>query len=353
MFLALKEIKHEKLRYSMIIAMIVLISYLIFILTSLALGLAHENTAAIESWNAKSALLNKSSDLNLRQSLLTQKQVDKFTNNKKNAVIAETTVVTTAKNAKKTSATLVGINKNEFIAQNMKLSAGKKATNNDEIVLDDSFKNNGYKLNQKIRLNDSDKKYRIVGFTKNAKLNISPIVYTSVDNWRTFRGMAPSFGGSAIISKSSSIKNNDKTLKSYPISQIIEKLPGYSAQNSTFVFMIGFLMIISLIIIGVFLYIITIQKLGNYAVLRAQGISANVLVKATISESFILTVSGLLIGIILTALTALALPAAVPMTFDIPLMSAVSVGLLVMSMLGSLVPTRVVLKVDPVSVIGG
>ncbi len=40
MYLALKEIKHEKVRYSLIIAMVVLISYLVFILTSLALGLA-------------------------------------------------------------------------------------------------------------------------------------------------------------------------------------------------------------------------------------------------------------------------------------------------------------------------
>ena len=39
MFLALKEIKHEKLRYGLVISMVVLISYLIFILTSLAQGL--------------------------------------------------------------------------------------------------------------------------------------------------------------------------------------------------------------------------------------------------------------------------------------------------------------------------
>lgn len=44
MFLALKEIKREKLRYGLIISMIVLIAYLIFVLTSLALGLAQENT---------------------------------------------------------------------------------------------------------------------------------------------------------------------------------------------------------------------------------------------------------------------------------------------------------------------
>ena len=71
MYLAIKEIKHEKLRYGMIIAMIALISWLIFILTGLAQGLGNQNTAAIDSWNFKSIALNKDADVNLRQSLIT------------------------------------------------------------------------------------------------------------------------------------------------------------------------------------------------------------------------------------------------------------------------------------------
>lgn len=65
MYLALKKIKHEKVRYSLIIAMVVLISYLVFILTSLALGLARENTYAIESWDFKRIALNRDADVNL------------------------------------------------------------------------------------------------------------------------------------------------------------------------------------------------------------------------------------------------------------------------------------------------
>ena len=71
MYLAIKEIKREKLRYGMIIAMIALISWLIFILTGLAQGLGNQNTAAIDSWNFKSIALNKDADVNLRQSLIT------------------------------------------------------------------------------------------------------------------------------------------------------------------------------------------------------------------------------------------------------------------------------------------
>ena len=57
MFLAFKEIKREKMRYGLIILVIFLISYLIFMLSSLALGLADENTQAIESWKAQKVVL--------------------------------------------------------------------------------------------------------------------------------------------------------------------------------------------------------------------------------------------------------------------------------------------------------
>ena len=76
MFLALKEIKHEKLRYGLIILMIFLISYLIFMLSSLAVGLASENTQAIDSWSAKKIVLNKNSNISLSQSILTKKVID-------------------------------------------------------------------------------------------------------------------------------------------------------------------------------------------------------------------------------------------------------------------------------------
>ena len=45
MFLAIREIKKEKLRYGLILTVVVLISYLIFILSALALGLCVRTAA--------------------------------------------------------------------------------------------------------------------------------------------------------------------------------------------------------------------------------------------------------------------------------------------------------------------
>ncbi len=108
MYLALKEIKHEKLRYGLIIAMVSLIAYLIFILTSLAFGLAGENTQAINSWDAKSVVLNKDSNINLAQSTITNAQAKDDRLTSKESLIGSTPVVAKDKSKEKVSASFMG-----------------------------------------------------------------------------------------------------------------------------------------------------------------------------------------------------------------------------------------------------
>ena len=62
MFLAWREIRREKLRYGLVITMIVLISYLLFMLVGLMDGLSNQNTAAIDSWQVQTVWLNSNSD---------------------------------------------------------------------------------------------------------------------------------------------------------------------------------------------------------------------------------------------------------------------------------------------------
>lgn len=116
--------------------------------------------------------------------------------------------------------------------------------------------------------------------------------------------------------------------------------------------MIGFLFVISLIIVAVFLYILTMQKMHNFAVMRAQGIPSKTLVGATISQSIILVAIGVIIGLILMWITNAALPAAVPISFTPMIMVGGTVGMLVMGIIGSLIPIRSILKVDPAKAIG-
>ncbi len=200
MFLALKEIKHEKLRYGLIILMIFLISYLIFMLSSLAVGLASQNTQAIENWNAQKIVLNKNANISMSQSILTKDDLKNAKIGKNEALIGQLGIVAKKKGKNSISAQFLGIKKDQFIYQDQDIIAGKKAKNGNQITVDSSFKDKGYKLGDQISLNGSKKKYKIVGFVNNAKINIAPIVYGSMKTWKKLRMVAPNVAASAVVS---------------------------------------------------------------------------------------------------------------------------------------------------------
>ena len=352
MFLAIKEIKREKLRYGLIILMIFLISYLIFILSALATGLASENTQALESWDAQKVVLNKNANVSMSQSFLTKTDLKRASLSKDEALLGQIPVVVKKAGRPQISAQFIGVKKKQFIYHDEELIAGRKAKKNYEVAVDQAFKTKGYKIGDKLALNGSSKKYKIVGFVKNAKINIAPIIYGTLESWKKLRQGMPTLEASAIISRNNHYKYNYKNSKTYPIDQFIKKLPGYTAQNMTFELMIGFLYIISLIIIAVFLYILTMQKMHNYAVMRAQGISSSTLVKATVSQAIILVLTGLIIALAAMFVTVKVLPAAVPISFTPEIILTGTVGLLLTAIIGSLIPIRSILKVDPAQAIG-
>lgn len=351
MYLAFKEIEREKGRYGLIVLMIFLITYLIFMLSSLSSGLASENTQAIYSWDAQKIVLNKNSNINLSQSFLTKDDLQDLKMGKKEALVGLTPFVAKAKGHTALSAQFLGIEKNQFIYKDQELVSGHKAKGTYEVTADIGFKNNGYKLGDEISLNDSKKKYKIVGFVKDAKINIAPIVYGNVKTWKTLRSAMPNVAASIIVSQNPNFKFNHKNAKTYNVKTVVDKLPGYSAQNSTFELMIGFLFVISLIVIAVFLYILTMQKMHNFAVMRAQGIPNKTLIWSTISQSIILMLAGVVIALLGMAFTSAVLPPTVPMDFSWWIMASGSLGMLSMGIIGSLIPIRSILKVDPAQAI--
>src|SRR5699024_12450791 len=80
--------------------------------------------------------------------------------------------------------------------------------------------------------------------------------------------------------------------------------------------MISFLFIISATVIGIFLYVITLQKTNLFGVLKAQGFTNGYLAKVVLSQTFIISMIGTLIGLILTLITGAFLPSAVPIKFS-------------------------------------
>ena len=203
MFLALKEIKHSKFRYALITIMIIMISYLVFILMGMMLGLANENKAAINSWGTQTVFLNKNANGSLSAAMITKDQLPTNGLSDHEALVGQVPVVITRAGKHqqlKENAQVIGLDRQQFIAKHkIKLTAGHQAKGAHQIVVDEGLRTKGYHIGDQVRLNSSQQKYEIVGFAKNAKLNVAPVIYTTLANWQQLKGVNDQVVASGIV----------------------------------------------------------------------------------------------------------------------------------------------------------
>lgn len=354
MFLAINEIRHSKLRYALVTGVMFLIAYLVFFLTGLAYGLAQDNRMAVDKWEADQILLTEEANDNLNMSMLPRSLYDEVDAPEK-AVLAQTAgVVTKEDNGEKVDVTFFGIDPDQFLAPN--ITDGEMFASDDEAVADSSIEEEyGISIGDTIKLAGSDKKLKIVGFTDNARFSVAPVLYTSIAAYQEIRFEKEDDSENARINAivtRGKIKEVPDDLVATDISKFINELPGYNAQVLTFGFMIGFLIVIAAIVIGIFIYVLTMQKSEIFGVMKAQGISSRYIAFSVIAQTFLLATSGVLIGGLATIGTALVLPAAVPFQINLLFFASISVMMILIAMLGAFFSVRTIVKIDPLKAIG-
>lgn len=349
MFLAWNEIRRNKLKFGLIIGVLTMISYLLFLLTGLANGLINMNKEGIDKWQADAIVLNKDANQTVQQSVFNKKDIEnKY---KKQATLKQTGEIV-SNGHQKDNVLVFGVEKSSFLVPS--LIEGHKATKDNEVLADETLKNKGFKIGDTLSLSQSDEKLHIVGFTESAKYNASPVIFT---NDATIAKINPRLTGdkiNAVVVRDTNWKDKklNQELEAVSINDFIENLPGYKPQNLTLNFMISFLFVISATVIGIFLYVMTLQKTSLFGILKAQGFTNGYLANVVISQTLILALFGTAFGLLLTGVTGAFLPDAVPVKFDVLTLLVFAIVLMIVSVLGSLFSILTIRKIDPLKAIG-
>lgn len=107
--------------------------------------------------------------------------------------------------------------------------------------------------------------------------------------------------------------------------------------------MIGFLIVIAAIVIGIFIYVLTMQKINIFGVMKAQGITGGFIARSVVAQTFILSFVGILLGLLGTVGTSLVLPDAVH-SKAIGCFGVISLLMLVVAVLGALFSVWTIVK---------
>lgn len=349
MFLAWNEIRRNKLKFGLIIGVLTMISYLLFLLSGLANGLINMNKEGIDKWQADAIVLNKDANQTVQQSVFNKKDIEnKY---KKQATLKQTGEIV-SNGHQKDNVLVFGVEKSSFLVPS--LIEGHKATKDNEVLADETLKNKGFKIGDTLSLSQSDEKLHIVGFTESAKYNASPVIFT---NDATIAKINPRLTGdkiNAVVVRDTNWKDKklNQELEAVSINDFIENLPGYKPQNLTLNFMISFLFVISATVIGIFLYVMTLQKTSLFGILKAQGFTNGYLANVVISQTLILALFGTAFALLLTGVTGAFLPDAVPVKFDVLTLLVFAIVLMIVSVLGSLFSILTIRKIDPLKAIG-
>lgn len=370
MFLATRELKHSKLRFAMIGMILVLISWLVFILSGLGNGLSSLSAATFQNMKAEYVVFEEGSRHSMGRSVISEQLVQdlKADSQVEDAAGMGSHIAVVIKEGKtddseKIDVSILGIEPGSFLEPS--IIEGNALTDGEsfEVTVNSTLKDKGIEIGDTLDIEGASQSIKVIGFVEGESFNHLPSIFINLDDWRSLHFAAPGSDMgiekpvNAIMLQGDSIEPDKlgQSIEGIEIAtkkEAINGLPGYTAENGTIMMMLGFLLVISAFVIGVFFYVLTLQKVNQFGVMKAIGASNLFLTKAIVSQITLLATISIGIGIVLTYGTAAVFPAGMPFALDPMLVFSYAIVLLVVSILSSLISVRKITKIDPLQALG-
>ncbi|MCI1984571.1 MAG: ABC transporter permease [Bifidobacteriaceae bacterium] len=374
MFLALKEMRYSKWRYALVMGVIFLVSYMVFMMSGLATGLSSGHKKAIDDWNASSVVLTEDANKVFGASQLTRGDLDRVStasSSDKSGVGLYQGSVT--KGSTKENISLFGSDASAFTTP--AVTQGTNYSGKYDITISQNLVDEGFAIGDTVRIGNLDHDLTITGIFKSTTYSVVPVIYTSLDTWTSIKYGTQPFNEDAskplnavVIRGTSGVTIDNSTatrqsataertgstakLQKLDMATFVNNVPGVSAEALTFNGMIGLLVVITAAIVGIFMYVITLQKTAIFGVMKAEGVRTGFIARSVVAQSFVVGVASVAIAYLLAWLSSLAFPAAMPFVADLGKWALYGVLLVVVTVVGGLFSVRTVARVDPITAMG-
>ena len=378
-FLAFKEIWRNRGRFLLVALVIALITLLVLFIAALGEGLGNGNREYLSKLDAQLIAFQSKSDTLIGASRLDRDRL---------ASIARVDGVADAGMLGASNANLILPDQEEPLkvallgvepghAGEPPVVQGRQLGTklSDEVIIDrNTALRSGLALGDTLEMRvtqgtrDEYYKLRVVGISGGQQYSLQPSIFVPFFTWDKVRPKSEAeINNSDPIANIILIRLDDpaqvemgrqrilsqvNNIEIATISQTIQALPGYSAQQSTLNTQGGFTLFIGLLVIGGFFQIQILQKVAQIGVLKAIGTTNKVVAATFIIQIFIITVIGVLIGSLLTFLFSLTFPPTIPIVFNGTTSAIAIVALLLIGPLGGLVSIRYAVRIEPLKALG-
>jgi putative ABC transport system permease protein len=342
LFLAWKEMRYSKVKFLLIIGIITLITSLVLSISGLANGLSVDNASAIKNMPADTYVVEAGDTHQLERSQLTKQDISTIRGGSPLGL----KMVEINQGGSAVNVSLFAADPDSAF---MPMTRDLQNLSPYEVLADPSLKKEGLEIGDSFTYDD--KKWMIKGFTeKRFSYGHTPAIFTSLETWDDLFGDMPVY--QAILFTTGETIDTPSEMDIATKEDILSNVPGYSAEQGSLNMMVIFLLIISAIVLATFFYVMTLQKLHQYGVLKAIGTKAGILLRALFAQISTLTIAGIVAGNVVTYGLTLVIPSGVPFELSVTMILFNSALILLMAWIGSLLSFRSIVSVDPLQAIG-
>lgn len=351
MFLAFREIKRSKFKYTLLALTMVAIYFLVFFITGLANGLSFADSSSLQNLEADHAVINSEAEGQIVISELTEAQVKDLSNelSDESSPLDMTFAQLEIDGEQNLDVMYFSVDTDKH--PDMEIIEGKniRELTGNEVVVNNSLKDHGYELGDEIIDEHSGKALIIAGFIEGHTYTFLPIIYADLDLGLN-QMYEEEVSYNAVLYKGS--KETIDGFDSLNRDELVQSMSGYQETQGSFMVMKVFMFIISAFVSTVFFYVVTIQKTNQFGVLKAVGASAAYISKSIIIQIILLTVISLSFSILAITGMTQVLPEGVPFKISLSLIMGTGALFLGLNLLGSLLSVFKVAKIDAIEAIG-
>lgn len=363
MKLAWKEIRHQAKKFLLVEILIFLMMFMVIFLSGLTQGLGRATSAQIENYGDVQYVLTEDAEGIIPFSNPEEQQhqaVANLTDQKALPIAISRSGISFDASDSKEDVTYFVVAHDSVLAP--KATKGDNLSDTQgSIVLDSSFEAEGLKIGDTVIDSATDYKLTVVGFTKDAMYghsNIGFIIPSTFEALRQtvnpqYQWKAQAYVLTEVLSDSDKARLEHEKMAVLSRKQVISKIPGYAAEQLTLTTITWVLIVVSAAILGVFFYILTLQKLKSFGVLKAIGMSMGEITRIQLVQISILGFIGVSLGAFTAWGMSQFLPAAMPFYLKNQDIIVVSISFIAISVLSGLLSVWKIRQVDPVHVIGG
>ncbi|MVP00705.1 ABC transporter permease [Paenibacillus lutrae] len=339
MNMAWKEIKKSKAKFVILGSIIFLVSFLTFIISGLANGLSQDNAALIKDLPAGQFYMNE--------------QANETYNLSKIDPDVQKNILQEHKDAAALSIQMGFVNDAEDKQHSVAFVTSTESklfenVNPGEIVLDRSLEKDGIQVGDVLTNNQFSGEFKVIGFADQKKYSHAPVAFIHMDNYKEiYRVNTMQLLFIPGQDQSPSIEG----LQSFSNKQFLNTIASYSAEQMSLNMIIWFLVAISGMLFAIFFYMMNVQKIGLYGILKAIGVKTSTLFRMMWTQMFFITVIALVLSIALSQGFNMIAPEGMPFSLTIGTTLTLSILFLIIGFIGATLSGLQIRKVEPLQAI--